>query len=246
MQNKGTQRTYLGMTGVQVGILAALCVVGCLVLAVGAALLLGDAASPTPGAASVNLPMAEAPPAAAPTAAPTAAPDLARMALLLEDLPAGFEAVDLAEYGVSELLSQEGMAFEKGFAFVEAEQFSQLVMGFTGLLHDEYEQSDFDQQLAYPNYLLDSIVRGLGGASVVQRETLPGLEGIGDVATGLRIVIDDGQSARTRMDLVILRHEMVAALVMVIYDDGGTPVFPVDQAALKLDARIRVELGSTE
>jgi hypothetical protein len=244
------KRRYFGMTAAQIGILAFLLIIACAVFAGGAVLLLSGTAPSTSDAVAVDQqpPQPQATPTPVPTPTPeptpTSLPDLSGVVIALEDLPSGFEAVPSDELNLAAILSEKGFTAGSSFAFIEREQF-ELVMGFTGLLLSKYERSDFDQQLDYPDYLLDSIVKGIGAADVLEQKTLPGLEGVGDTSAGVTLaVVQEG--VPMRVDVVMFRRGMVGAVAYVLYADGAVPVVPLSDIARTLDVRIVDALPSTE
>lgn len=173
--------------------------------------------------------------------------------LTLEDLPSGFAELppELATVLASRLddlrqrLGQENLKPENFFAFVNPQTF-QMVLGFTGKLPTEPEQSDFDanlQKLQQPETQqqlisqLQESGKAVGGIKVTEYRTLPRVEGLADGATGLTLAMEL-QGQPFRVDLTTFRRDAVAAFTAVMYADGEQPAIAVGDAARKLDSRI--------
>ncbi len=180
-------------------------------------------------------PMIIATPTDIPTA--TALPRaLADAVLTLGDLPSGFEAIALDEFGLSkEDLSVEGFTVEEIFAFMGAEPF-EMIMGFTTLLPTDLEQSGFDLALGQPEFLMDSFVGGMGATDVQGQRELTHLSGIGDASVGFTMVADMG-GIPMRMDMVVFRRDVAGAFIFVFYIDGTVPAPTIDEVSNKMDDR---------
>jgi hypothetical protein len=200
---------------------------------------------PTPTPAPTDTP-APTPTLTPPTpATPTPLADLSDVVLTLDDLPPGFEAVAPEEMGISkESLSQEDFTVESLFVFLDAESI-EFVMGFTILLPTRLEQVGFDAGLRQPDFLMDSLIGGMGVTEILEKEELPDLKNIGDASTGLTVAVNM-EGIPWRMDVAAFRTEPVGAFVFIMYLDGEEPVVTVDVLAERLDARIRETLASNE
>ena len=189
--------------------------------------------TPTP----TPLPPTPTPTPLPPTPTPTPLLDLSNVVLTLEDLPPGFEAVPSAEFGFTkEDLSQDDLTVESLFVFLEAEHF-ELVIGFTTLISTGLEQAGFDAALRQPDFLLESLIEGMGATDILEQKELSDLDDIGDAAGGLTVVANmEGIPMRT--DFVVFRRDIVGAFVLVMYMDGDIPVVTIDDVAGKLDDRI--------
>jgi hypothetical protein len=244
------KRRYFGMTTAQIGILGLLLIIACVIFGGGAALLLSDSAPSAPDTAAIDQqpPQTQATATPIPTSTseptPTPLPDLSSVVITLEDLPPGFEVIPSDELNLEEILGEEGFASGSSFAFIEKEH-AELIMGFSGPLLSKYEQSDFDQLLDYPDYLLDSIVRGMGTADILERKALPGLDNIGETSAGLTLAALQ-ESVPMRVDVVLFRRDTIGAVAYVMYNDGTTPLVPISDIARTLDTRAIDVLPSTE
>lgn len=180
-------------------------------------------------------PMIIATPTDIPTA--TAMPRaLANAVLTLEDLPSGFEAISLNEFGLSkEDLSVEGFTVEEIFAFMGNDPF-EMIMGFTTLLPTQLDRAGFDLALGQPEFLMDSFVGGMGATDIQEQKELTYLNDIGDASVGFTMVADMG-GIPMRMDMVVFRRDMAGAFIFVFYIDGSVPALTVDEVANKLDDR---------
>jgi hypothetical protein len=157
--------------------------------------------------------------------------------LTLEDLPSGFEAIPIDEFGLAkEDLSSDEFTVEGIFAFFEAERF-EVVMGFTTLILTRLEQAGFDVSLRQPDSLMESFIEGMGATEVLEREELAHLNDIGDASTGLTLVAEIADIPM-RMDVTIFRRDIVGAFVLVMYLEGDDPIVTLDEIANKLDDRI--------
>lgn len=172
-----------------------------------------------------------------PTATPPSGLDLSKELLSLEDLPSGFEAISLAEFGLTkEDLSGDDFTVESVFAFMGTEPF-ELVMGFTTLLPTRLDQAGFDVGLGQPGFLMESFVEGMGATDILEQKELAHLNDIGDASAGLT-VLADMEGIPMRMDMAVFRRDIVGAFVLVMHIDGDVPVLTVDEATRILDDRI--------
>lgn len=188
-------------------------------------------------ASPTNTPTPTASPTNTPTVTPAPLSDLSDAVLTLQDFPSGFEEIPPAAFGFTkEDLSQEGFTVESLFAFLEAEHF-EFVMGFTTLLPTELEQAGFDVALRQPDFLLESLIVGMGAVDILEQKELPGLDDIADASVGLTVAIDAG-GFPMRMDLVAFRRDVAGAFVLVMYVDGEVPIVPIGDVARKFDERI--------
>jgi hypothetical protein len=164
-------------------------------------------------------------------------PDLSKAVLTQDDFPIGLIEIPLDELGLSgDDLSGDGFKFESFFAFLEASKF-QFIMGFTTLLSAELEQGGFDLFLTHPEVMIGLVATNMGATGISEEEELAGLDDIGDASAGLTMVVDL-EGIPMRMDMAVFRRNIVGAIAVVIYAEGGVPVVPVGDVARKLDARI--------
>jgi len=148
---------------------------------------------------------------ATPTISPTVTP-ISGASFSLEDLPAGFTEMSLAE-------------------LVE------LIMGFTILLPTQLEQVGFDIDLHQPDILMESFVGGMGATNILEQKELTHLDDIGNASAGLTVVADmDG--IQMQIDMAVFRRDTVGAVVFVMYIDGDVPVLTIEEVTTKLDNRI--------
>jgi len=189
--------------------------------------------SPTPTATPTNTP----------TVTPTPRPDLSQAVLTIEDLPSGFEAIALEEIGITkDDLSNNEFKVESTFAFLEPKNF-EFILGFTTLLPSRIDQAGFDLALRNPEFLAESLLQGMGGTEILEQNTLPHLNNIGDASAGLTVVANI-EGIPMRMDVVVFRRDTVGAFIFVMYLNGDVPMVSIDEAANKLDARISKVLST--
>ena len=179
-----------------------------------------------------------------PSPTPTPLPDLSNVVLTLEDLPSGFEAMPPVELGFTEEdLSQDGFTVESLFVFLEAEHF-ELVMGLTALVATRLEQAGFDVALRQPDFVLDSLIGGMGATDILEQKDLPDLDDIGDASVGVTVAADM-EGIPMRMDIVPFRRDVVGAFILVMYIDGDVPIVPIGDVARMFDERIVEALSVT-
>jgi len=192
---------------------------------------------PTLTATPTNTPTVTPTPLITPTVTPLGRLDLSEAVLSLEDLPSGFQAISLAEFGLTkEDLSGEGFIVESVFSFMGTEPF-ELVVGFTTLLPTHLEQAGFDVALDQPEFMMESFISGLGATDILEQKELADLNDIGDASAGMT-VLADMQGIPMRMDMAIFRRDSVGAFVLVMYLDSDVPALTVDEASNLLDDRI--------
>ncbi len=156
--------------------------------------------------------------------------------LTLKDLPSGFEAIALDEFGLSkEDLSVEGFTVDEIFAFMGSDPF-EMIMGFTTLLPTDHDQAGFDVALGQPEFLMDTFILGMGATEVQGQKELTHLDNIGDASVGFTMIADLG-GIPMRMDMVVLRRDVAGAFLFVFYIDGTVPVITIDEVSGKMDDR---------
>ncbi len=198
--------------------------------------------TPTPTSTPTSTPTA--PPTDTPTITPTPTPDLSRILITEEDLPPGFEGFPpeiLAELQ-EELSQDEYLNISNLYAYMNVEPF-ELVIGFTALITNRFEQAGFDIVLEHPDVFLDALIMGMGEVEVLSQEDLPGLEEIGDSSTAMTLAIDV-EGTPMRLDLTLFRRDIAGVMVLVMYLDGETPAVAISEMAQLLDSRAREAQGT--
>ena len=186
-------------------------------------------------------------PSATPTSVPTAASepsvDLSEAVLTLEDVPAGFEVMSPDEVGLSKgTVIQGDSKIESSFSFVSAQPF-EFVLGFTILLPSKLQQAGFDAGLQQSEFMMESLVSGMGATEILEKKELAGLADIADASAGFTILTNI-KGLNMRVDMAIFRREAAGAYICVLYMDGETPALSVDEAARSLDAKVVQVLSS--
>jgi hypothetical protein len=190
---------------------------------------------PTPTPTPTLTPTATNTPLPTPTATQPG-PDFEDLVVRLSDLPPGFQAVSLEEFGLTrEALSGDDLTVESVFAFMEYTQF-EFVMGFTTLLPTRLDQASFDAELSDPEYLIEAFVLGLGASEILEQGEIPGLD-VGDTSAGLTVVAGL-EGIPMRMDMVVFRRDVIGAFVLIMYLDGEVPLISIEEVAGKLDDRV--------
>lgn len=180
--------------------------------------------------------------------------------LSLKDLPVGFEEIpqeikpqlDARLEPFKQLLAKENLPVENFFAFVEPQKL-EVVMGFTGMLSEQTQQRKFDatlQQLQQPEVrrqLVSKIEEQLQqyrGIKLLEQQSLPQLENIGDTSAGLSIAVTLRKQP-VRIDMGGFRRGRVGVTTAVVYLDRTVPAVPVRDVATKLDTLILQSSAST-
>jgi hypothetical protein len=202
--------------------------------AISCGIIPGSGPIPTPTLPPTFTPQ----PTATPTPTPEESPDISHLVLTLADLPAGFQEVSLEEFGFTpDALSNDELTVESVFVFMEYERF-EFVMGLTTLLPTPADQAAFDTELGQSEeYMINSLMLGLGAVAASDPEPISGLDGIGDMATGTGVVANL-ESIPMHIELVVFRHGEVGAFVLAMYLEGAEPVISVQDLARLFDARI--------
>lgn len=173
--------------------------------------------------------------------------------LTLQDLPPGFTELppELAAQVSSRLdalrqqLGQGNLQPENFFAFVNP-QTSQVVLGFTGKLPNESEQSSFDtslQQIQQPEVQqlfrnqLQERLRTFGEVKVTQYSSIPEANGLANASTGIRLGLEM-QGQPLQLDFAAFRRNSVGAFTAIMYTNSRQPALGVGDLARKLDSRI--------
>ena len=177
-------------------------------------------------------------------------PTAPAITLTLKDLPVGFVEVpqeiktqlDARLEPFKQLLAKENVPVENFFAFVEPQKL-EVVMGFTGMLADQTQQSKFDAtlgQLQQPQVRsqvvseIQSALQQYRGIKIVEQQSLPQLDNIGDTSAGLSLAVALRQQL-VRVDMGGFRRGRVGVTTAVVYLDKTVPVIPVRDVATKLD-----------
>jgi len=177
------------------------------------------------------------PPTNTPTITTTPLPDISGVVLMLEDLPPSFEEIPPEELGfTAEDLSNDELTVESVFTFMQVEPLG-LVMGYTTLINSRVDQLGFDVALSQPEFLMEALIGGMEPLDTQDQKELPGLAVYGDASAGLTLAADIGGIVM-RMDLVVLRRDVVGAFLISMYIDGDIPTITIDEIASKMDERI--------
>lgn len=195
----------------------------------------------TPTATPTNTPTPLPTDTPTPTASPTDTPpplaDLSEITLTLDDLPAGFQEMPPADMGLSQDgLSQGGLKVQSLFTFLEPKHF-EILMGFTSLLSTQLEQSGFDLSLRQPDLLTESLIKGMGTTTILEKKPLTDVGDIGDASTGITVVADM-QGIPMRIDVVVFRRGNAGAFLILMYRDKETPLISAGNVARKLSAKL--------
>ena len=120
-------------------------------------------------------PTLTATPTISPTVTPVSGLDLSGASFSLEDLPAGFTEMSLAELGLTKAdLSGDDFTFEDIFVFLGSDPL-EIIMGFTILLPTQLEQVGFDIDLHQPDILMESFIGGMGATNILEQKELTNL-----------------------------------------------------------------------
>ncbi len=188
-------------------------------------------------------------PAATATTVPPAGIDLSTANLRLSDLPAGFQELDAATQSQVGLTPENlAKAFQSAFrqakvasmgAFVNpSSQSYEVVVSLVFHPLAQAEQAAFDQELADPAKTIATFGQGFGGKA----EVLAGTNQFGNKSVGMTFTTASG-ALILRGDMVIMRRESAAMLLMVMYRDGSKPPISALTLCPVLDGRVKTALG---
>jgi hypothetical protein len=180
------------------------------------------------------------------TPIPTSVPllDLSGVVLTLQDLPAGFEKVPLAEIGLSEEELYETMEIENSFVFrISTPDYLETIKGFvTSLPARMRESNDEDRLSTQTNILVDSIASGYIGSSETEIEVLSVPDSIGDVVAGRTFITPletpGLEEYAVRTEIMVFQRNIATVILVVEYVDGFTPAITLTDTAQILDKRI--------
>jgi hypothetical protein len=185
--------------------------------------------TPSPTSTSTVTPS----PTQTPTITPTPTPRLIAAALMLDDLPSGFQAMPPEGLGfIKKSVPESTVVF--GFG---DEASSQFVMGYLVPFTTRAEQIAFDDMLPE---VIELYAAGFGADSTP--EILPGLDDVGESRVAFTFVTDMLNES-LRWDIIVFRRGEIAVFLFVAYPDGDEPVVPIGDLALLLDNRIIGLLG---
>lgn len=175
-------------------------------------------------------------PTLTPTASPTPRPDLSAYVLELEDFPPGFEELTLEELGLTmDDFNNEGFEPEQVFVFVNPRQF-QMVIGFNFLLTDRLNRISFDAVASDPELFLPAFVSGVGPENVSEVKVMTGMEDIGEMQIGIRMLAET-EGIALNVETLIFRRDILGALLMSMNMQGRVPNVPLADLGQALDRR---------
>ena len=178
------------------------------------------------------------PPTNTPTITTTPLPDISGAVLALDDLPPGFEEIPPEEFGLSkEDMSDDEFVVENIFLFMQVEPL-ELIMGFNILFPNKLDQLSFDVALTQPELFMESFLMAfeLGDGNDIKE--LPDLAIYGDASAGFTLAADMGMGMVMRMDVAVIRRDIVGAILMIMYIDGEATTVTIDELASKMDERL--------
>ncbi len=161
--------------------------------------------------------------------------DISWAVLTLNDFPAGFEELSPNDLGIGDLSSEE-LEVENTFFFIKPVQL-QLVVGLNFLLIENINRISFDAAINQPDLLITAIAEGLGTTNVRNWRILGGLGNVGTSSAGIRVTVDMEETMR--MDIVLLRRDVIGVMLVSLYREGYTPSVFIQSLAFSLDQRIR-------
>jgi len=261
MNDPGGRRSYFGMTGSQITVLAVLALLTFGVVIGGGYYLLTDSgliggadndsiaqSQTTPTVTSEG----ESPPT--PTSTPeaggklppawTATPfglaeiDYVQWAIQLSDLPTGFEKAPFDDFETgSGLVGEDGQGeMVNAFAFTKEGEDIQLVFGFAGLVL-EHEQQEFDTQISQSEILVNEFVNTYEHNGILEEEQIGNLDDLGDIAFGYSYLLDM-EGVEMRFDVIIFRRDIAGLMIFMNYIDGYPVTVSIRDLAFVLDQRI--------
>lgn len=180
-----------------------------------------------------------------PTLSPTPGPDISSAILRLDDLPSGFEEINLEEIGMTlDDFSNETFQPEEAFLFINMRNF-QMVFGFNFLLIENLDRAAFDLGMSQPERTLPALVDGMGPENVQDEKILDGIEDIGDVQIGMTMLANM-EDVPVQVDILMFRRDIIGAMLMSMVLEGHSPGITIHELGLKLDQHIQESLQTTK
>jgi hypothetical protein len=135
-------------------------------------------------------------------------------------------------------LGMEGFGFSESAAagFTDLES-GETVAVITGLLLDDRAAGQFQEVLSAPDYVLIGILASMGTDPVVQPGQLPGVDGLGDQASGVTGTADV-QGVSLQLDSVLVKRGAVGMWAFSVYEGRSAPTAPIIDLAKLVDGRI--------
>jgi hypothetical protein len=99
------------------------------------------------------------------------------------------------------------------------------------------EQSSFDRGLRHPDYVMDSLLQGMGATQVTAQQEVAGMDGIGDASIGVSMRLNL-RGLPFQVDVALFRYDIVGCVIMVMYPQGTAPSISLEEVALKMDERV--------
>ncbi len=191
----------------------------------------------TPSPTSTATPTATPTPSSTPTPRPTNTPEpsptptpgLSSLALTLDDLPAGFEAIPAGQVREMKDAYPEG---SDAYGFQDSKG-DQIVMGILIPYKSRADQAVFDLML--PDFV--KLMATATGADTNTKE-LDGLDDIGEARAGITAV-SQAFGNPMRWDIVAFRRGQVGALLYAVYPDGDEPSVPILELTRLQEERIQ-------
>lgn len=186
--------------------------------------------TPTPTSTATPTSTPTPTPTKTPTPTATATPAFSSVALTIDDLPAGFEALPESD------LQAMGQGFGDGASALgfQDPNSSQVIMAIFMPCTTRDEQLGFDAMMTQFVEIMAVSV----GADINPVE-LTSLEDVGSSRYGISAASKMGPSL-VRWDVVALRRDEVLMIIMVAYPDGDKPAVPVVDLAHLLDERVQI------
>ncbi len=123
------------------------------------------------------------------------------------------------------------LVVDKSFVYTNGSEF---ILIYTVQLPDKTATDTFQAELNKPDSLLSWLAITLKLTTIANRQTLSGLEGIGDKATG--VTFDTNfLNAPTKIDMVVFQQKSMGAIVAVLHGNKP-PTLSVNEVAKQLEA----------
>jgi hypothetical protein len=224
----------LGMTIIQIGLLAGMIVVQLVILVLALKYIVFAPKDDIPPAVT---PIAVAP-VLQPTLIPTPVLDLSSAVLTIDDLPAGFvSAPDESDaLDFNEMFPKIDFHPVNKFTLFELQE-EQLVVGWTFVFTTPEQREDFDILITHPNEMFYTDDTFEENPESLEVNKLGKSSPIGELSTGWTGVVSD-LSIADQADMVLFSYKNYGGVVMVFYDSKDSPVIDVWEVAHKLDNRI--------
>jgi hypothetical protein len=169
--------------------------------------------------------------------------DLSPITLTGEDLRGEFYAIPpiligLSKHEIQDWYSETDITVVGAFFFTD-EREERYIIGWIIRLPERLMGTGFDTVMRHHEYVLANAVAELGGEEILQRDTLPLDEDIGNDSLGLRLLVkEEGEPYEFWVDAIQFQRDFVGVTVFEAYEDWLEPLVGIETVASILDKKI--------